>query len=467
MKSYTRDSVIKHMSEIFSDVPDVIIGDIFDYLVKENLKLCKQLSSCDKEDSYENEMIKICNELYEKLSEISIRDGCGDTCYINFQGSYLDSGEFGRQNQDLYTDIDFNRYLNLNLCLNHIQNDGLDFYEKELLNHNKKLSYLSVCIRNQQTSNSMTNPLKGSINNNNSNINIQRDLLKLRKKPWNIFEIQSELIKYEMNIFSNILTKIFNSPRLYKVKEGKNKNWPPEGPGSESNSIPLKELKIGSKIKESVEKIEILQKQIQDLNLSLKIRHSELNSVLSKSNISEYRAIKSQEFKNKINSIKIDRLNLQKKLFNLVFNSQNNCFIDFFSTKSNQDSQVVVDLHNFNRNETINLAIFSIIMVLKYKFKIKLEKIFSKNTDNYKITQQELELSQKSFKGKIIDIYFCVGIGNHNNFHGNIDSPKLASLIRRISFALNLMWRFGTIGFIIVRIQDNPNWYKFIQQFIE
>lgn len=464
MKSYTRDNVVKHMSEIFSDIPDVIIGDIFDYLVKENLKLCKQLSSCDKEYSYENEMNNIINELYEKLSEISIKEGYNDCCQFDFQESSKNSGEFDKQYQDLNNNIDFNRYLNLNFYFNQIQNDELDTYMKDFLKQNNKLSYLSVCTQNQQTSSNPINPLKSSNNNNNS---IQRDILKLGKKPWNIFEIQSELIHYEMNIFSSILTKIFNSPRLFKVKEGKNKNWPPEGPGNESNSIQIKDMKLSSRSKESLKEIEILQNQIQDLNLSLKLKYSELNNILNNSNISEYKAIKSQEFKHKVNSIKIDRLNLQKRLFNLVFNSQNNYFIDYFSTKSNHNSQVVVDLHNFNRNETINLVIFTIIMIIKYKFQANMEEILSKNIHHFKITQQELELSQKSFKGKFVDIYFCVGIGNHNNFHGNIDSPKLASLIRRISFALNLIWRFGSIGFIIVRIQDNPNWYKFFQEFLE
>ncbi|KAK9170810.1 hypothetical protein CmeUKMEL1_15400 [Cryptosporidium meleagridis] len=466
MKSYTRDNVVKHMSEIFSDIPDVIIGDIFDYLVKENLKLCKKFTSCNKEYSYENEMNHIIDELYEKLSEISIKESCNDCCQIDLQESSLNSGEFHKQCQDLYdNDIDFNRYMNLNLYFNQIQNDELNAYMKDFLKQNNKLSYLSVCMQNQQTISNPINPLKS--NNLTNNNNIQRDILKLKKKPWNIFEIQNELIHYEMNIFSGILTKIFNSPRLFKVKEGKNKIWPPEGPGNESNLIQIKEIKLSSRSKESLKEIETMQSQIQDLNLSLRTKYSELNNILNNSNISEYKAIRSQEFKHKINSIKIDRLCLQKRLFNLVFNSQNSYFIDYFSTESNHNSQVVVDLHNFNRNETINLVIFTIVMIIKYKFQANIEKIFSKNIQNFKITQQELELSQKSFRGKFVDIYFCVGIGNHNNFHGNIDSPKLASLIRRISFALNLIWRFGSIGFIIVRIQDNPNWYKFFQEFLE
>ncbi|OII73558.1 uncharacterized protein cubi_03356 [Cryptosporidium ubiquitum] len=456
MKLYTRDSVIKHMSEIFSDIPDVIIGDIFDYLVKENLKLCKK-SNHAKGNSYENEMIEICNHLYEKLSEISIKESYNSE-YIHFQES-SNSCDFDRYNLDLDNNINFNRYLNLNVYFNQIQNHGLDFYENEFFDQDNKMSYLSVCSQNKQITNNNLNSLK--------NTNLQRELLILKKRPWNIFQIQSELISHEMNMFSNILNRIFNSPRLFKVKESKNKKWPPEGPGNESSLIPIKEININSKSKESIEQIEFMQNQIRDLNLSLELKHSELNRIINQSNISEYKSIKIQEFKKKIQSIKIERLNLQKSLFNLVFNSQNSSFIDFFSTKSNHDSKVVIDLHNFNRNEAISLVIFSIIMILKYRFQTDLEKVFSKNSSNFEVNQQELESSQKSFKGNFIDIYFCVGIGNHNHLNGNIDPPKLASLIRRISFALNLTWRFGSIGFIILRIQDNINWYRFIQKFLE
>ncbi|KAJ1612724.1 hypothetical protein OJ253_446 [Cryptosporidium canis] len=451
MKLHTRDNVVKHMSEIFTDIPDVIIGDIFDYLVSNSLDLCKQSTDCE-EDRLQNEIFKVCDDLYIKLSEISLNGG-SDGSHIYSQESRLNSGDFCRQDLDLDDNMDFCKYLNLSSYFDKIKLDEFDILE----NYSSK-SYLSVCSRNIDTTPNQRSFL------NSTNL---QGLQMLRRKPWNIFTIQDELIHQEMNTFSTILTRIFNSPRLFKVKESRNRKWPPEGPGSESKLIPLREPRLISCSKQNLEQIGALKAQIQDLNLSLEIQRMEYNKILSNSNNTEYRAIKSQNFKDKTLSFKMKILELQKKLFNAIFNFQNTSFIDLFSTKPKSDPFVVIDLHNFNRSEAVNLVIFSIILIIKYKFQTELEKVLSKSTSSPHITEHELEISQKTFNGSFIDIYFCVGVGNHNKSSENIDPPKLASLIRRISYALNLTWRFGSTGFIVVRLQENPSWYRFIQQFLE
>lgn len=450
------------MSGIFNDIPDVIIGDIFDYLVSNNLMLCKQSNNFrEDEGGFESEIIKVCDELYEKLSEMSVT-GSSEYNLAQLHNQTLDSdNSFWPDNPRVFeNDIDFHMYLNLSSYFDQIQNGKLDLFEEELFENRDKVSYLSVCLRN----------MKAARNQESLPNNIIFSSSILEKKPWDVFVIQDELICHEMDAFGAILTRIFNSPRLFKIKESKNKRWPPEGPGSESTTlIPLKEVKlIDSNNSKDLEKIKVLQDQIQDLNLCLEQERLECIRALNKSSIAEYKKIKGQNFKKTILSLKMDKLELQKKLFNLIFNSQNNSFIDLFSVKNQNNSQVVIDLHNFNRAESINLVIFSIILILKYRFQTDLAKIFSKKNPNFDITEQELEASQNSFKGNFVDIYFCVGIGNHNHLKGNTDSPpKLASLIRRISFALKLNWRFGSAGFIIVRLQDNANWYRFIQKFLE
>lgn len=450
------------MSGIFDDIPDVIIGDIFDYLVSNNLKLCKQ-SNSNTEENLESEIIKVCNDLYEKLSEISTKGDSGNYFTQSMDPLLLDSGNLRWPNSnEIDNDIDFHMYLHLSSYFDQIQNGKLGtFEEEELFGGQDKASYLSVCLRNMKTAKSQEASLPDK--------RVCTSIGFLEKKPWDIFVIQDELIYHEMGIFGSILTQIFNSPRLFKVKESKNKRWPPDGPGSESTLIQLREVNLYPSSNENLEKIKVMQDEIQDLNHNLELLRLDYHKALSKSSVAEYKEIKSRNLKKTLLSLKRDKLELQKKLFNLVFNSQNGSFIDLFSSKTQHSFQVAIDLHNFNRAEAVNLVIFCIILILKYKFQTDLGKIFSKKNPNLDISERELGVSQKSFQGNFADIYFCVGLGNSNNSpDGNNDSsPKLASLIRRISFALNLNWRFGSLGFIIVRLQDNPDWYRFIQKFLE
>ncbi|KAF7458265.1 hypothetical protein HWI79_1174 [Cryptosporidium felis] len=452
-----RDYLVKYMSEIFDDIPDVVIGDIFDHLVSENVILSKQLRDnvCPGDTvssvNYEQEIVQVCEALYEKLIEISAK---------SFYQEAQDSGSlyFVGNHQN---NLDLSPYFP-------------DLSQIDLPHDHSRMSYLSACLK--------SNPKLGDEGNWYRNISgcsnsgkaspPRTGVSGLRKRPWDVLAMQSgELVGSEVDMLRGILGEIFNSAKFFRVRESKCRKWPPDGPGKETMTIPLRSVKVEYYAgKSDLNSLEDLKRRIQDLNALLDEECSRQRRILTASNIKEYKLIKLQEFNDRIKSIKSEKKLLQVDHFNLLFNTQNSGFIDFILGKSKYENQVNIDLHNYTRNEASDLMIFCIVMILKFKFKTEFKSMIL--TESLKsISEEELTNSQKSFKGDFVDIWVCVGVGNHNSAKDNKWDegihPKLASLIRRMSFALNLPWRFGSSGFIVIRLQDNVDWLKYLKGYYQ
>ncbi|KAH8740634.1 hypothetical protein FG386_002596 [Cryptosporidium ryanae] len=419
---YKREDIIRQMSEIFRGIPDVIIGDIFDSIVSEDIKLYNKTdaknSNIDDNSSsnkYVDDMINVHNKLFDKLSEITE------------SGNNVDI--------DIYND----------------KNDVFESFSED------SVLYLDVCMKNCDLINNRL------ILNNR----VETGLInKLKKRPWDLSYIEKNIINSEFKLIKGYLDKIFNSSKLYKIKESENKFWPPEGPGFESKFIALKVTNnyFNDEYKRN-ELIIKLRDEIKYLTDIINQSNIEYNKSINNTNIKEYRLIKCRELKVKLDKLKLEKKIAENKYLNEIFNSQNSNFIEFI-LQSKSENITLINLHNCNRNEALNITIICIVMILKFKLNVDFDNTFFKNNyNNVKklISNDELYLSQKNFKGNYVDLHICVGLGNNNYTINNV-KPKLASLIRRLSYALNLTWRFGINGVIILRVQDNVDWYKYINQ---
>ncbi|KAK6591208.1 hypothetical protein RS030_101638 [Cryptosporidium xiaoi] len=419
---YRREDVIKQMSEIFNDIPEIIISDIFDIIVSENLVLNNKTDSKIRNNNSENlnnylgDMIDVHNKLFDKLLEITNTENSVDN----------------------------------EIFINNNDNNIFDTANKY------NMSYLDVCLQN-----------KKSINNIILN-KLENDLvIKLKKRPWDLIYIETNIINNEIEFLKNYLNKIFNSDKLYKIRENKNKLWPPDGPGIESKFIPIRIIDNSNinknKIKEAVIK---LRNELNITNDVISKLNIEYNKIINNTNIKEYKLIKSEELSNKLDKIKLKKKKIENDYYNEIFNLQNIDFINFI-LDSKSDNITFIDLHNYNRNEALSVTIFCITMILKFKLNVNFENSFLIYDNKEElINSDKLYVSQKNFKGNYVDLYICVGLGNYNYINNNI-KPKLASLIRRLSYAFNLTWRFGVNGIIILRIQDNIDWYRYISRTLE
>ncbi|EEA05518.1 uncharacterized protein CMU_025240 [Cryptosporidium muris RN66] len=421
-------------------------------------------------------------QIIEKLSEIFpfSRDVISDI----FDDIFIDIIEDLEQkrNQDL-TDVDlkFSEYLDLmieTLCFMSYTDD----YSK------KSDSYLDICERFKnyrvflkKSLNMLSSSLEGD-NNVKSSTSKSFSKILIPKYPWDLKKIENLYVKENFDILKLFLLNVQNYSGFYRVKESKDKIWPPSGPGNECYSITIREVGIdkgnSTRSEEDNQLLKDMENNIKDLIIRRQDKKFELNSILARSQIKEYNIMKIEDNRKIIDNINTKIVETRLEYCSTLFNNRNKSFIDYIcdnQAETSKNNMVFMDLHGYNRDESVNIICLCIALILKYKLDVNISEYINNNNNGYnKVENKELKvqceicksmshrnliMSSDLFRNySFIDLYICVGMGNHIN-----NRPKLASLVRRISSALHLPWRFATKGVVILRILKHFSWFDIIK----
>ncbi|OII77075.1 hypothetical protein cand_022020 [Cryptosporidium andersoni] len=424
-------------------------------------------------------------QIIEKLSEMFpfSKDVISDI----FDDIFIDIIEDLEQkrNQDL-TDIDlkFSKYLDLmieTLCfMSHT-----DDYSK------KSDSYLDICERFKNYEDFLKKSLNMSSSSLEGNNNVKSSTSKgfskilIPKYPWDLKIIENLYVKENFDILKLFLLNVQNSSGFYRVRESKDKRWPPSGPGNECYSITVREVGINkgnsTRSEEDSQLLKDMENNIKDLIIRRQDKKFELNSILARSQIKEYNIMKIEDNRRIIDNINAKIAETRLEYCSTLFNNRNKSFIDYIcddQAEISKNNMVFMDIHGYNRDESVNIICLCIALILKYKLDVNIPDYINNNNEYNEVENKGLKaqceicksmshrnliISSDLFRNySFIDLYICVGMGHHIN-----NRPKLASLVRRISSALHLPWRFATKGVVILRILKHFSWFDIIKTCVD
>ncbi|KAL7068263.1 hypothetical protein ACR3K2_13140 [Cryptosporidium serpentis] len=426
-------------------------------------------------------------EIIEKLSEMFpfSKDVISDI----FDDIFIDIIEDLEQkgNQDLADiDLKFSEYLDLMieaLCFMSCTDD----YSKN------SSSYLSICEKFKNCGDSLKRNLDVSSSSLEEENNVKSFTSKgfskilISKYPWDLKIIENLYVKENFDILKLFLLNVQNSSGFYRVKESKDKRWPPSGPGNECYSITIRKIGINkgnsARSEEDSQLLKDMKNNIKDLIMRRQDKKFELNSILARSQIKEYNIMKIEDNRKVIDNINTKIAEARLEYYSTLFNDRNKSFIEYIcdsQAEISKNNMVFMDIHGYNRDESVNVICLCIALILKYKLDVNISDYINNNNYGYNKVENKglkaqceickssshrnLIISSDLFKNySFIDLYICVGVGHHiNNRY-----PKLASLVRRISSALHLPWRFATEGVVILRILKHFSWFDIVKTCVD